>query len=144
LVSEVLYFLETRQRKAAGFGRNRLTRSWRGLCAVNSGGASGEDDPAQAACLGDQQAAGGTGLISWRKALQKPIQEGMESLQAIRDGMRWTQSTQPELAWLLDDKKATEARTNGAKSYSRYRRAVAAATPAPATGMMTRSHKPAG
>ena len=56
-----------------------------GLCAVNSGSASAEDDAAQAVCRGDQQAAGGTGLISWCEALQKPIQDGVESLQAIRD-----------------------------------------------------------
>jgi hypothetical protein len=68
LVSEVLYFPKTprdKQRKAAGFGRNRLTWSWRGHLSVSFGGASGENDLAQ--------------------GVAAPIQEGMESLQAIQD-----------------------------------------------------------
>ncbi len=53
---------------------------------INSGGASGENDLAQAvktAVLNKR--GGGMGLISGRKAFQKPMSEGVELLNAIQD-----------------------------------------------------------
>lgn len=54
---------------------------------INSGGASGgEDDLAQAVRTAViNKRAGGTGLISGRKAFQKPMQDGVELLNAIQD-----------------------------------------------------------
>lgn len=53
---------------------------------INSGGASGENDLAQAVRTAViNKRAGGMGLISGRKAFQKPISEGIELLQAIQD-----------------------------------------------------------
>ncbi|HBU09370.1 MAG TPA: fructose-bisphosphate aldolase, partial [Candidatus Peribacter riflensis] len=53
---------------------------------INSGGASGKDDLAQAVKTAViNKRAGGTGLISGRKAFQKPMDEGVELLQAIQD-----------------------------------------------------------
>jgi class I fructose-bisphosphate aldolase len=53
---------------------------------INSGGPSGENDMVQAvetAVLNKR--GGGTGLISGRKAFQKPMKEGIELLHAIQD-----------------------------------------------------------
>lgn len=53
---------------------------------INSGGASGENDLAaaiQTAVINKR--GGGMGLISGRKAFQKPLKEGIELLQAIQD-----------------------------------------------------------
>ena len=53
---------------------------------INSGGPSGENDLQQAvktAVINNR--AGGTGLISGRKAFQKPMKEGVELLNAIQD-----------------------------------------------------------
>ena len=54
---------------------------------INSGGASvGKDDLAQAVRTAViNKRAGGTGLISGRKAFQKPMKDGVELLNAIQD-----------------------------------------------------------
>jgi class I fructose-bisphosphate aldolase len=54
---------------------------------INSGGASaGESDLAQAVRTAViNKRAGGTGLISGRKAFQRPMTEGVELLNAIQD-----------------------------------------------------------
>ncbi|MBN4080032.1 class I fructose-bisphosphate aldolase [Beggiatoa alba] len=53
---------------------------------INSGGASGENDLFQAVRTAViNKRAGGTGLISGRKAFQKPIDEGVKLLHAIQD-----------------------------------------------------------
>ncbi len=53
---------------------------------INSGGASGEDDLAQAVRTAViNKRAGGMGLISGRKAFQKPMQDGVALLHAIQD-----------------------------------------------------------
>ena len=54
---------------------------------INSGGASsGESDLAEAVRTAViNKRAGGTGLISGRKAFQRPTSEGVELLQAIQD-----------------------------------------------------------
>jgi class I fructose-bisphosphate aldolase len=53
---------------------------------INSGGGSGADDLAQAVRTAViNKRAGGMGLISGRKAFQKPMKEGIELLNAIQD-----------------------------------------------------------
>jgi fructose-bisphosphate aldolase, class I len=53
---------------------------------INSGGASGENDLAEATRTAViNKRAGGMGLISGRKAFQKPVKEGVEILNAIQD-----------------------------------------------------------
>ncbi|MFQ5794330.1 MAG: class I fructose-bisphosphate aldolase [Candidatus Bipolaricaulia bacterium] len=53
---------------------------------INSGGASGENDLAQAVRTAViNKRAGGMGLISGRKAFQKPFEQGIEILNAIQD-----------------------------------------------------------
>lgn len=53
---------------------------------INSGGASGEHDLNQAVRTAViNKRAGGMGLISGRKAFQKPMKEGVELLNAIQD-----------------------------------------------------------
>jgi len=53
---------------------------------INSGGASGQNDLAQAARTAViNKRAGGTGLISGRKAFQKPMADGVELLNTIQD-----------------------------------------------------------
>jgi class I fructose-bisphosphate aldolase len=53
---------------------------------INSGGASGADDFAQAVRTAVvNKRAGGTGLISGRKAFQRPMEEGVRLLGAIQD-----------------------------------------------------------
>ncbi len=53
---------------------------------INSGGASGKNDLAQAVRTAViNKRAGGTGLISGRKAFQKPMEEGVKLLNAIQD-----------------------------------------------------------
>ena len=53
---------------------------------INSGGASGENDLAQAVTTAVvNKRAGGMGLISGRKAFQRPMAEGIELLNAIQD-----------------------------------------------------------
>ncbi len=53
---------------------------------INSGGASGGNDLAQAVTTAVvNKRAGGTGMISGRKAFQKPMGEGVKLLNAIQD-----------------------------------------------------------
>jgi fructose-bisphosphate aldolase, class I len=53
---------------------------------INSGGASGENDLGQAVMTAViNKRAGGMGLISGRKAFQKPMKEGIQLLHAIQD-----------------------------------------------------------
>ena len=53
---------------------------------INSGGASGENDLAQAVRTAViNKRAGGMGLISGRKAFQKPMNQGVDLLHAIQD-----------------------------------------------------------
>jgi class I fructose-bisphosphate aldolase len=53
---------------------------------INSGGASGENDIQQAVRTAViNKRAGGTGLISGRKAFQRPMKDGVEILNAIQD-----------------------------------------------------------
>ena len=53
---------------------------------INSGGPSGENDFAQAVKTAViNKRAGGTGLISGRKAFQKPFEDGVKLLNAIQD-----------------------------------------------------------
>ncbi len=53
---------------------------------INSGGASGKNDLAQAVRTAViNKRAGGMGLISGRKAFQKPFEEGVKLLHAIQD-----------------------------------------------------------
>ena len=53
---------------------------------INSGGASGENDFAEAVTTAViNKRAGGMGLISGRKAFQRPLSEGISLLNAIQD-----------------------------------------------------------
>lgn len=53
---------------------------------INSGGASGQNDFAEAVKTAViNKRAGGTGLISGRKAFQRPMSEGVQLLHAIQD-----------------------------------------------------------
>src|SRR5712664_4261161 len=53
---------------------------------INSGGASGANDFEEAVVTAViNKRAGGTGLISGRKAFQRPLQEGIQLLHAIQD-----------------------------------------------------------
>ena len=53
---------------------------------INSGGASGHNDLADAVATAViNKRAGGMGLISGRKAFQKPLNVGVELLNAIQD-----------------------------------------------------------
>ncbi len=53
---------------------------------INSGGASGQNDLQEAAMTAViNKRAGGIGLISGRKAFQKPMKEGIQLLHAIQD-----------------------------------------------------------
>jgi class I fructose-bisphosphate aldolase len=53
---------------------------------INSGGASGSNDLADAVSTAIiNKRAGGTGLISGRKAFQKPLKDGIQILNAIQD-----------------------------------------------------------
>ncbi len=53
---------------------------------INSGGASGKNDLADAVMTAIiNKRAGGTGLISGRKAFQRPMKEGIQILNAIQD-----------------------------------------------------------
>ena len=53
---------------------------------INSGGSSGDNDLAQAVKTAViNKRAGGMGLISGRKAFQKPMADGVELLNAIQN-----------------------------------------------------------
>lgn len=61
---------------------------------INSGGASGENDLQQAVMTAViNKRAGGAGLISGRKAFQKPMDQGIEILHAIQDVYRCDEVT---------------------------------------------------
>src|SRR5690606_40111257 len=56
---------------------------------INSGGASGKNDFAEAALTAVvNKRAGGCGLISGRKAFQRPLAEGIQLLHLIQDVYR--------------------------------------------------------
>ncbi|MGC9348135.1 MAG: class I fructose-bisphosphate aldolase [Anaerolineae bacterium] len=67
--------------------RYQVVNCYMGRAAlINSGGASGKNDLAQAVRTAViNKRAGGTGLISGRKAFQKEMNEGVEVLNAIQD-----------------------------------------------------------
>lgn len=67
--------------------RYQVANSYMGrIGLINSGGASGENDLQQAVMTAVvNKRAGGLGLISGRKAFQKPMKEGVEILNAIQD-----------------------------------------------------------
>jgi class I fructose-bisphosphate aldolase len=53
---------------------------------INSGGASGKNDLQEAVATAViNKRAGGMGLISGRKAFQRPLKEGIQILNAIQD-----------------------------------------------------------
>lgn len=67
--------------------RYQVVNSYAARCGlVNSGGAAGDEDlreAVRAAVINKR--AGGLGLIAGRKALQRPLQEGVQILNAIQD-----------------------------------------------------------
>ncbi len=67
--------------------RYQVANSYMGrMGLINSGGASGKDDLVQAVETAIiNKRAGGVGLITGRKAFQKPLKEGIEILNAIQD-----------------------------------------------------------
>ena len=67
--------------------RYQLVNSYMGrIGLINSGGASGENDVQEAVRTAVvNKRAGGMGLISGRKAFQRPLAEGVELLNAIQD-----------------------------------------------------------
>jgi class I fructose-bisphosphate aldolase len=67
--------------------RYQVANCYMGRCGlINSGGASGKNDLQQAVKTAViNKRAGGTGLISGRKAFQRPMKEGVEILNAIQD-----------------------------------------------------------
>ncbi len=67
--------------------RYQVANCYMGRCGlINSGGASGANDLADAVKTAViNKRAGGTGLISGRKAFQKPMAEGVKLLHAIQD-----------------------------------------------------------
>lgn len=67
--------------------RYQVLNCYAGRCGlINSGGASGENDFADAVKTAViNKRAGGTGLISGRKAFQRPLNEGVKLLNAIQD-----------------------------------------------------------
>lgn len=67
--------------------RYQLANCYMGRCGlINSGGASGSNDLQDAiATAVINKRAGGSGLISGRKAFQRPLNEGVEILNAIQD-----------------------------------------------------------
>jgi fructose-bisphosphate aldolase, class I len=67
--------------------RYQVLNCYMGRCGlINSGGASGENDFAEAVKTAViNKRAGGMGLISGRKAFQRPMAEGVKLLNAIQD-----------------------------------------------------------
>jgi len=67
--------------------RYQVANSYMGrIGLINSGGASGENDFAQSVRTAViNKRAGGMGLISGRKAFQRPMEEGIKLLNAIQD-----------------------------------------------------------
>ena len=66
--------------------RYQVINSYMGrIGLINSGGSSGKNDLQQAVKTAViNKRAGGTGLISGRKAFQKPLKDGVEILNAIQ------------------------------------------------------------
>jgi class I fructose-bisphosphate aldolase len=67
--------------------RYQVANGYMGRCGlINSGGASGQNDVAEAVRTAVvNKRAGGMGLISGRKAFQRPMREGVALLNAIQD-----------------------------------------------------------
>jgi class I fructose-bisphosphate aldolase len=67
--------------------RYQVVNCYMGRCGlINSGGASGKNDMQQAVKTAViNKRAGGMGLISGRKAFQRPMDDGVEILHAIQD-----------------------------------------------------------
>jgi class I fructose-bisphosphate aldolase len=67
--------------------RYQVANSYMGRCGlINSGGSSGENDLQQVVRTAViNKRAGGMGLITGRKAFQKPMDEGVEILNALQD-----------------------------------------------------------
>ena len=67
--------------------RYQVANCFMGRCSlINSGGASGANDFEEAVATAViNKRAGGTGLISGRKAFQRPMKEGVDLLHAIQD-----------------------------------------------------------
>ncbi len=67
--------------------RYQVANCYMGRCGlINSGGAAGDDDLGQAVRTAViNKRAGGSGMISGRKAFQRPMSEGVELLNAIQD-----------------------------------------------------------
>jgi class I fructose-bisphosphate aldolase len=67
--------------------RYQVANCYMGRCGlINSGGAAGEDDLREAVRTAlINKRGGGMGLISGRKAFQRPLEEGVELLHAIQD-----------------------------------------------------------
>jgi fructose-bisphosphate aldolase (EC 4.1.2.13) len=67
--------------------RYQVANNYMGRCGlINSGGASGENDLQQVVRTAViNKRAGGMGLITGRKSFQKPMEEGIEILNAIQD-----------------------------------------------------------
>jgi len=67
--------------------RYQVVNSYMGRVGlINSGGPSGKNDLAQVIKTAViNKRAGGTGLITGRKAFQKPMKEGIEILNAVQD-----------------------------------------------------------
>ena len=67
--------------------RYQVANNYMGRCGlINSGGSSGENDLQQVVRTAViNKRAGGMGLITGRKAFQKPMDEGVEILNAIQD-----------------------------------------------------------
>jgi class I fructose-bisphosphate aldolase len=67
--------------------RYQVANDYMGRCGlINSGGPSGKDDLAEAAATAViNKRGGGMGLISGRKAFQRPMKEGVDLLHAIQD-----------------------------------------------------------
>ncbi len=67
--------------------RYQVLNCYAGRCGlINSGGASGDNDFAQAVRTAViNKRAGGMGMISGRKAFQRPMEEGIQLLNAIQD-----------------------------------------------------------
>jgi len=67
--------------------RYQVANCYMGRCGlINSGGSSGENDLQQVVRTAViNKRAGGMGLITGRKAFQKPMTDGVEILNAIQD-----------------------------------------------------------
>ncbi len=72
--------------KALKFGKQVINGYMGRIGLINSGGPSGKNDLHEAVSTAIiNKRAGGIGLISGRKAFQKPMKEGVQLLNAIQD-----------------------------------------------------------